>query len=338
MLVTWVEPPEEPPLPEPPPAPAVPPHPRAQRAPASATRGAPRTTPEETLPTSAEPRGEEVTFTAPEAAAPQPSQRAEDAPTALRLVPALEPVGTVAVAPAPDAGIAERSGAQGLVESWVNEAVGRGKVDRGLIHPYFGELGKALVARWTPERTVSEKGLPGFAQQFSRNLQAFTGLYLQQAEAYGKGGSPWGREQQLDPDTVPLMGNGDLQELALQRRLRNKLREKSRESRRARVRVVQDRQGKLLSVELLRRSPSRDLDASALEDVRAAASALPVPPPEALGDRQALVSLWDFELVVSISPPVPTVSFEFDLALRHVDARLPLDRRIYKRVRLVAVE
>ena len=231
-----------------------------------------------------------------------------------------------------------RTGTQALVEDLVNETIGRGKVDRGLVHPYFGELGKALVAQWTPERTATEKGLSGFLQQFGRNMQTFAGLLQQQAESYGRSGSPWGKEDSLDPDSIPLLGRSELQEVAAQQRLRRNLREKSRELRRAQVRVVQDRAGKLLSVELLRRSPFPDLDRSALEDVRAAASALPVPPPEALGDRQRLVSLWDFELVVSITPPVPLVTFEFDLVLRHVDARLPLDRRIYKRVRLVAVE
>jgi len=237
-----------------------------------------------------------------------------------------------------DGGTAPRSDAQALVEDLVNETVGRGKVDRGLVHPYFGELGKALVAHWSPERVVTEKGLAGFGKQFARNLQAFASLYARQAETYGRSGSPWEKETSLNPDSVPLVGNGDMQELALQRRVRQQMRERSRESRRALVRVVQDRHGKLLSVELLRRSPSRDLDQSALEDVRAAARTLPVPPPEALGDRERLVSLWEFELVVSISPPVPMVTFEFDLALRHFDARVPLDRRIYKRVRLVAVE
>ena len=50
-----------------------------------------------------------------------------------------------------------------------------------------------------------------------------------------------------------------------------------------------------------------------------------------------MTSLWQFELIVSIAR-VPTLRFEFDEAVAFVDARLPLDRRLYKRVRLVAVE
>ena len=57
-----------------------------------------------------------------------------------------------------------------------------------------------------------------------------------------------------------------------------------------------------------------------------------------VGSRNRLVSIWQFELIVSISPPVPSFSFEFDEALKFIDARMPLDRRIYKRVRLVSAE
>jgi TonB family protein len=253
------------------------------------------------------------------------------------LVPQLQPGATAS--PLPEVGQdAVEETARRLVDSTARQAIGRGKVERGLVHPYFGELGRALVARWQPDRSVTEKGLPGFAGQLGRGLSGFAKVWKQQAEAYGASGSPHGREAPLTPDEVPLVGNSDLQELALQRRLRNRLREQSRESRRALVRVVQDRSGRLLSVELLRPSRDRAMDRTALEDVRAAAQLLPVPPTEATGDRERLVSLWEFEVIVSITPPVPVVAFEFDLALKHFDARTPLDRRIYKRVRLVEIE
>jgi hypothetical protein len=80
------------------------------------------------------------------------------------------------------------------------------------------------------------------------------------------------------------------------------------------------------------------VDQEALKDVQAAAEQLPPPPEEAVAGREALSSLWSFELIVSISPPVPSFTFEFDEALGFIDARLPLDRRIYKKVRLVSVE
>ena len=111
-----------------------------------------------------------------------------------------------------------------------------------------------------------------------------------------------------------------------------------RSTRRAQIRVTQDGTGKLLKVELIKPSNDSNVDRQALSDVRAAAENLPPPPAEALSGKQTLVSIWEFELVVSITPPVPTFTFEFDEVLGFVDARLPLDRRIYKKVRLVAVE
>jgi hypothetical protein len=270
-------------------------------------------------------------------AVPSPEILGADVPRAAALVPRLQ---LEASSPGlSDAGTdSVEQTARQLVESTVRRTIGRGKVERGLVHPYFGELGRALVARWQPDRAVTENGLSGFSGQLGRGLSGFAKAWKQQAESYGASGSPYGRESQLNPDDIPLVGNSDMQELARQRRLRAQLREQSRESRRALVRVVQDRSGRLVSVELLRPSRDRATDRTALEDVQASAQLLPVPPPEALGDRERLVSLWEFEMIVSITPPVPVVAFEFDLALKHFDARTPLDRRIYKRVRLVEIE
>ena len=58
----------------------------------------------------------------------------------------------------------------------------------------------------------------------------------------------------------------------------------------------------------------------------------------ALRGRAALASIWEFELEVSITPPVPIVGLEFDEVLGIGDLRAPLDRRVWKRVRLVAVD
>ena len=60
------------------------------------------------------------------------------------------------------------------------------------------------------------------------------------------------------------------------------------------------------------------------------------PDPSALRGREQLVSTWAFELEISITPPVPAIAIEFDEVLG-VNVRLPLDRRIWKRVRLVGV-
>lgn len=79
------------------------------------------------------------------------------------------------------------------------------------------------------------------------------------------------------------------------------------------------------------------VDADAVAAVRRAAESLPPPPPEALVGTDALVTTWEFEVEVSITPPAPVVGLEFDEVLGVRDIRVPLDRRIWKKVRLVGV-
>jgi hypothetical protein len=93
----------------------------------------------------------------------------------------------------------------------------------------------------------------------------------------------------------------------------------------------------LIAVELVHPSNDEEIDRAAVQGVRAAAEKLPVPPDEARGGRQRLVTLWEFALDVSITPPLPVVGIEWDEVKGVTDVRLPLDRRIWKRVRLVAL-
>jgi len=53
--------------------------------------------------------------------------------------------------------------------------------------------------------------------------------------------------------------------------------------------------------------------------------------------QSLLPSRSDFELEVAITLPIPLVEFQFDELLRVTDVFLPLDRHIWKRVRLVSV-
>jgi hypothetical protein len=103
------------------------------------------------------------------------------------------------------------------------------------------------------------------------------------------------------------------------------------------VRVTQAPDGRLLSVELVSPSDFGGIDRGAVAGVRAAAARLPAPPIDAREGRQTLVSLWEFELDVSTMPPLPFLKLEFDEVLGLGDIRLPGDRRIRKRLRLVAV-
>ncbi len=306
----------------------------------------PRPRPSETPPALPEPPAiaeapapEEV----PQTDSPRADVPAQDAPRGLlggpaRLLPSADVVSNLGSGVAvPDAGVAlgpRESTPEQVVAETFRDTIGRGKVDRGLVHPYFSDLGKSLLSHWDAERAVSAKGLSGFLDQARGNGREWGRIWSELAAAYGASGSPLDAKTPESSDRLPPGGDPSLE---ARRALRRQMREEFRASRRATVRVVQDARGKLLSVDLV--TPSNDLavDREALADIRRAAEQLPPPPAEALEGRTSIESLWQFELIISISPPVPTLSIEFDAEMKLTDARLPLDRRIYKRVRLLSV-
>ncbi|WIG98959.1 TonB C-terminal domain-containing protein [Myxococcus sp. SDU36] len=226
--------------------------------------------------------------------------------------------------------------AQALVEELVSESVGRGRVERGLVHPYYGQLGKALMKAWDADRAVKEHGLQGYFDMGMERGRAYSRIWRERASDYGASGSFAAKNGPGEDRRRPLSTAGD-PTLNTRRELRQQMRQEFRTTRRALIRVIQDTKGNLVDVHLLEPSHEPQVDKEALKDVRAMAEKLPPPPDEAVGGRSRLTSVWEFELLISISPPVPTFSFEFDEALGFIDARLPLDRRIYKRVRLVEV-
>ncbi len=224
-----------------------------------------------------------------------------------------------------------------LVGETARKTIGRGKVDRGLVHPYYSQLGKALLKTWDADRAVSQKGLKGFAENSLENTKQWNKIWMEKAEVFGKSGSPFDapvgdRAKPLNDRLIPG------QDLQARREVAREMAKQMRSSRRAEIQVTQAATGKLVKVELLKPSNDVYVDNQALVDVRAAAEKLPPPPEEAMNGREFLISTWEFELIVSISPPVPTFTFEFDEAIGFVDARLPLDRRIYKKVRLLSVD
>ncbi len=227
--------------------------------------------------------------------------------------------------------------ARDLVADLTRETIGRGKVDRGLVHPYYQQLGKVLLKNWDADRSVATKGLKGFAESTVENTKTWNKIWLEKAAVYGGSGSPFdvpvaGRAKPLSDRLIPG------QDLQARKEVQREMAQQFRSTRRAEIRVTQAASGKLLKVELLKPSNDVYVDNQALVDVRAAAEKLPTPPEEAIAGRPTLVSTWEFELVVSITPPVPTFSFEFDEAIGFVDVRLPLDRRIYKKVKLLSVD
>ncbi len=320
-----VAPPPEPPKP-PPPSPKPPPKP-------SRATPKPLPRPVEPTPPPAEPPAVAEAPTASDM--PRADMPRAEGPSlgASRLLPSpslsWSPQGSVAV---PDAGVP--STPEEKVADMVMEGVRRGKVDRGLVHPYFSQLGKSLLKEWDAERAVSAKGLKGFLDQSRGNSGEWMRVWSDRAQAYANTGSPLNSDAPAPNDRLPPGGDPSLE---ARRTLRRQMREDFRATRRATVRVVQDTMGRLLSVELVTPSNDAQVDREAINDIRAAAERLPPPPPEALQGRTKLVSLWQMELIISISPPVPTLSLEFDAEMKVTDMRMPLDRRLYKRVRLLEV-
>ena len=123
----------------------------------------------------------------------KPSPEALDAP---RLPLALVPLGRLALGV--DAGIERDNrdsgprrplGASALVAALAKETLGRGRVERGLVHPYYAQLGKALIKHWDADR-VAGAGLKGFGEQMSANLRLLNDVWLERAAAFGRSGAP----------------------------------------------------------------------------------------------------------------------------------------------------
>ena len=231
--------------------------------------------------------------------------------------------------------------AKDLVSDTARDTIGRGKVDRGLVHPYYSQLGKALMKSWDVDRVLTQGGIKAYTKQLGENFKMMNEIYGARANEYGKTGNPLGDVQLPEQRTGPLndrAGGINPADFAARKEVTRKLYKAYESTKRATIRVVQDPTGKLLRVELVEPSNDSVVDREAMVDVRKAAKQLPPPPPEVVGTRTELASLWTFELVISITPPIPTFTFEFDEVSGFIDPRLPLDRRIYKKVRLVSIE
>jgi hypothetical protein len=221
----------------------------------------------------------------------------------------------------------------------LREDVGRAKVQSGLADPFFLDLGRSMLQAWDPERVVTDRGFSGYLAQLGRSIVDYAAVYVEQAARYGRTGSPFA------PGDVPLslaglaaVPEGLSTQISDGMTVARALANQSRARHASLVRVVQRADGRLVSVELLRSSDDSSVDAQALRDLHEAAAQLPAPTPSALAGRNRVASTWEFSLVVSITPPLPMITVQFDEVLGLVDARVPLDRRLFKLVRLVSVE
>ena len=122
------------------------------------------------------------------------------------------------------------------------------------------------------------------------------------------------------------------------REYRQKMRSSWRQTRKTLVRITQGAGGLVQSVELVQASSDAASDNELLRELRQGTIQLPTPPATGMGIKTPLRAVWSFEIIISISPPVPTIAGSFDEVTGKVDIRLPLDRRIYKYVELVSVD
>jgi TonB family protein len=194
---------------------------------------------------------------------------------------------------------------------------------------------------WDADRVIANGGLKNWADQAGQNMKIYNELWSARAAQFGQTGSPLDADSAGPARTAPSadrVGGLPTVDLDSRKQLQRELSKQFKARRQAVIEVVQDKSGKLERVRLVSPSLDENVDRQAVADVRAAAEQLPPPPDEVAGSHQKIVSVWNFELIVSISPPVPTFTFEFDEVTGVIDARLPLDRRIYKKVRLVSVK
>jgi hypothetical protein len=221
------------------------------------------------------------------------------------------------------------------MQGMFSEDEGRARVERGLVDPWFADLGKALLRSWDVGRVIRTH--PDLATDLGRNASAYGKEWSERASAYGQTGSPLpaGAANPKVPETYGIAAPGN--EVIAQGQATRLVHEQYQVVRRATVRVTQNARGELLSAELEASSGDPELDAAALYDIRASAAALPRPPERLVQGRDYVSSEWQFDLVVAVTPLAPVLTFEFDEALGTAEAKVPLTRKVHKRVRLLAV-
>lgn len=112
------------------------------------------------------------------------------------------------------------------------------------------------------------------------------------------------------------------------RRVAREGRDKSRIG--AQVRLTQGAGGELRAVELVFSSSDDDIDKGLIADLRAAAHALPAPPPEVVRGRTEFSSLWAFQFLARTPYRAKGAMATFDI-VRLFDKRAippPLDKRV----------
>lgn len=201
-----------------------------------------------------------------------------------------------------------------MVRDTVKDTMAQARQDRGIVPPYFHELGQALFAAWHPEPAVEKLSPKTLASRDTPTFQDTFQAWRKRAETYGKTGSP------LSDMTVarPPPPNGPLEAapyFAAQTAMVGQVSKDVTERRFALIRLTQDRRGRLVDLRLLKPSIHPEMDQAALRDFRKAGDSLPVPPESVLGSDPTLVSLWELELLHGYNTEYRDTSTNFSEAL-----------------------
>jgi TonB family protein len=186
---------------------------------------------------------------------------------------------------------------QELATETARDTIARRRTESGLTHSYFGDMGRALVRRFRQSHAdvEREQKLGAKVAQKARDV----GSVLSRS---GEMEDPLAHPRRVDPLASGPASHPMLEDA--QKRLAYSLPNKWTHSEGvAVVRLTQDADGKVLSVEILAPSGHVGLDQAAVTAVKELGEELPSLPPEVLMGRDSVVSEWKFELLRTVGGP-----------------------------------
>ncbi|HYO72565.1 MAG TPA: TonB family protein [Archangium sp.] len=186
---------------------------------------------------------------------------------------------------------------QELATETARDTIARRRVESGLTHSYFGDMGKALVRRFRQSHAEAERGQTT-GEKVAQKARDVSSVLSRSGEME----DPLKHPRRVDPLAAGPASHPMLEEA--QKRLAYSLPNKWTHSEGvAVVRLTQGADGKVLSVELLSPSGNGGLDQAAITSVKELGEELTALPPEVLMGRDSVVSEWKFELLRTVGGP-----------------------------------
>jgi len=186
---------------------------------------------------------------------------------------------------------------QELVADTVRGTIARRRVESGLTHTYFNDVGRVLLGRFRQGQAEVERGMTA-REKVARKVDDISSALSRS----GTMEDPTAHPRQADPLVNSPSGHPALAEA--RRNLAYSLPYKWTHSEGvAVVRLTQAPDGKVLSIELITHSGNPGLDKAAELAIRDLGEALPPLPPEVLQGHETVVSEWKFELLRTVAGP-----------------------------------